>query len=108
MSWQATLSGTTARGRAFSRAAEKTVTWTVGERCFGHSGSSEGHVRGRELKTELTNFRRCQGECPEAGGRIVITRATGARVEIEFDGSSVAKISGPRGDASLSLACAER
>jgi hypothetical protein len=98
MRWRATLSGTTARGRDFSRKNEITVSWKIGERCFGLEGASEGTVKGRTLRTEIESYARCAGSCPEAGGKITITNVTtGTSVEIDFDGSAQASYSASNG-----------
>lgn len=106
MHWRGTLTGATARGRAFSRTTDKTVTWRVGERCLALSGSSEGRIGARDVKTDITDYQRCQGTCPEGGGRIDITNArTGNQVEIRYDGTNRATVVGPHGQSSLTLAC---
>ena len=105
MHWKGSLSGTTARGKTFSRTNEKTVTWRFGERCFGVSGVSEGSVRDRYLRTEITDFRRCQGSCPEAGGKITISNEKKLKVEILFDGTSRATYATPKGQLAFDLAC---
>jgi hypothetical protein len=103
MRWKGALSGTTARGKEFSRTNEKVVTWSFGERCFGLSGISEGKVRGRYLRTEISDFRRCQGSCPEAGGKISISNEAKLKVEILFDGSDRATYTSPKGSTTISL-----
>jgi hypothetical protein len=105
MHWKGSLSGTTARGKTFSRTNEKVVTWRFGERCFGVSGVSEGKVRDRYLRTEISNFRRCQGACPEAGGRITISNESKLKVEILFDGTKRATYTSPKGSTTFELAC---
>lgn len=107
MTWSASLDGTTARGRAFSRNNQKVVTWTLGEPCLGLDGASEGDVAGRSLRTEITAFRRCRGSCPDAGGRIVVTDVdAGRRIEIRYDGTNRATIVGPSGrESTFQLAC---
>lgn len=106
MAWQGTLSGTTARGKEFSRTNRKVVAWRFGGRCFAVSGVSEGNVRGRYLRTEIANFSRCQGSCPEAGGRITITNAEAKlKVEILFDGTTRATYTTPKGSTTFDLAC---
>jgi hypothetical protein len=105
MHWKAALSGTTARGKTFSRTNDKVVTWRLGERCFGVSGVSEGKVRDRALRIEVTDFRRCQGACPEAGGGITISNQAKVRIEIVFDGSNQATYTGPKGKTTFPLAC---
>jgi hypothetical protein len=106
MEWKAQLSGTTARGREISRTNEKVVTWKVGERCIGVSGKAEGDVKGRNLRTEITDYRRCQGACPEAGGKITITNAaTGTKVEISFDGSDRGTVTAKGQTTTFTMAC---
>jgi len=106
MVWKGTLSGTTARGKEFSRTNQKVVAWRFGGRCFAVSGVSEGNVRGRYLRTEIADFSRCQGSCPEAGGRITITNAEAKlKVEILFDGTSRATYTTPKGSTTFDLAC---
>lgn len=105
MHWKGSLSGTTPRGKTFSRTNEKVVSWRFGERCFAVSGISEGQVRDRYLRTEITGFRRCQGACPEAGGRITISNEKKLKVEILFDGTSKASYTSPKGETTFDLAC---
>jgi hypothetical protein len=81
------------------------VTWRFGERCFGVSGVSEGNVRDRYLRTEIADFRRCQGSCPEAGGRITISNDKKLKVELLFDGTSHATYTTPKGTTTFDLAC---
>ncbi len=105
MHWQGALSGITARGKTFSRTNTKTVTWRFGERCYGVSGVSEGKVRERFLRTEITNFSRCQDACPESGGKISISNEAKLKVEITFDGTSRATYTTPKGSTTFDLAC---
>jgi hypothetical protein len=106
MKWKGQLAGVTARGKEFSRTNDKIITWRTDERCFGLSGVSEGNVRGRSLRTEIANFRRCQGACPEAGGTIKITNLdANLSIEIAFDGTNRATYTGPRGTTTFALAC---
>lgn len=106
MRWHGALAGTTPRGKAFTRTNDKVVSWRFGERCFAVAGVSEGNVRGRYLRTEIADFRRCQGSCPEAGGRITITNAEAkVKVEILFDGTSRATFTTPKVSTSFDLAC---
>jgi hypothetical protein len=91
MTWKAQLSGTSARGRVFSRTNEHTVAWKLGEACFELEGSSEGNVGGREIRTQISDFRRCRRGCPDAGGKIVVTHVTRNKsIELRYDGTSTA------------------
>ena len=109
MTWKATMSGTTARGRELTRTVDKTVTWRIGERCFTVNGTSEGDVGKRSLKTVIDSFTRCQGACPEAGGKITVTNTDKNKtIEIDFDGTAQAKVTPPNGVSfSVPLFCSE-
>lgn len=106
MVWKASINGTTARGREFSRTNEKVIDWTVGEPCVGIDGVSQGNVGGRNVKTEVNDFRRCRGSCPEAGGSIVVTNVDrNVSVEIRYDGTNQAKLITPKGEMTINLFC---
>lgn len=107
MHWKGKLTGTTPRGRSFTRTSDKVLTWKFGERCFAISGTSSGTVRDREIRAEIFDFKRCQLACPEAGGRIVLTNlARGKTITISFDGTNRASYTGPNGEnARIPLAC---
>jgi hypothetical protein len=104
MTWKARLSGTTAGGRSFSRNAEHTISWRVGEACFSFSGFSQGEVTnrsgatGREIRTEISDYRRCRRGCPDAGGKITVTNvARSQRIELLYDGTNRATFVTPDG-----------
>ncbi|HEX7667646.1 MAG TPA: hypothetical protein VF407_24125, partial [Polyangiaceae bacterium] len=90
MKWNASLDGTTARGNAFTRDADWDVTWQVGESCIALDGTAQGQVNNRGLKTDVTSYQRCQGECPAAGGVITISNDAGQQISLTFDGSAKA------------------
>lgn len=109
MTWNADLTGTTARGRRFARTAAWNVTWTVGESCIDVDGTAEGKVGERTLKTTVTNLQRCRGECPAAGGAVkVIDVKTSDAVTIEYTGGGTALLSSSSGATyEVSLACGD-
>lgn len=85
MTWKATLSGTTARGKAIERQNQKTVSWTVGEQCVALSGTSEGNLTGKRVKIEIPSYKRCRGSCPEAGSEIKVTNVdSGKTVSVRY------------------------
>jgi len=108
MAWRAQLSGTTAGGRAFTRTNQHTTSWTLGEPCFALEGWSEGQIRAREIRTEISSFRRCRRSCPDAGGTIAITNVTnGKRIELHYDGTNRATFVDPKGnEVTVPLLCA--
>ncbi|AKU99556.1 hypothetical protein AKJ09_06220 [Labilithrix luteola] len=107
MHWKAQLTGTTPRGREFTRSNDKSISWRFGERCFSVGGVSEGTIDRRPLRTEITAFERCKGSCPEAGGRVAITNTkTNEKIELVFDGTNRATLIDPKGnERSFALAC---
>jgi hypothetical protein len=107
MTWKARLDGTTPRGRPFTRTNEHTTAWKLGEPCFTLSGFSEGQINRRDVKVEISDFRRCRRGCPDPGGKVTITNVTrNKRFELRYDGSNVATYVGPNGrEASVPLLC---
>jgi hypothetical protein len=108
MTWNAQLSGTTGRGRAFTRTNDKTIDWTVGQPCITVSGQSDGTILGVELKTTIDSFSRCAAECPQAGSEISVQNVkNGGKVDIKYSGGpeAVLTINGHASD--IGLACAE-
>jgi hypothetical protein len=98
MQWTGHFTGTTGGGRAIERDNTKTVTWTVGDSCFEINGTSVGNVTGKDLKTELIDYKRCRAACPEAGSEIKITReSTGRTVDLTY-GTDTATFTDARGD----------
>ena len=107
MTWAGMLDGSTANGKTFSHQATSTVSWAVGDKCFAMSGSSDGDVRGREIKTTIEDFSRCGRGCPEAGGKITVTNVPRNRtIEVDFDGTATATFIGPAGkETPIPLLC---
>ncbi|MBX3226632.1 MAG: hypothetical protein KIT84_31765 [Labilithrix sp.] len=105
MTWSASLSGTTAGGKSFSRQSTHKVSWSLGDACFALDGTSEGKVRDREIRTVIQDFRRCARGCPEAGGKITISTKD-QQVSLEYDGTNRATFTGPNGGtAAIPLFC---
>jgi hypothetical protein len=106
MTWSGTLDGTTARGRGFTRSANWTVGWRLGDSTVSLSGSAEGDVAGRVLKTEVTDYVKSRGECP-ASGEVKITNETKNEfVDLLFNGTNQATFTGVDGQQyQLTLAC---
>ncbi len=108
MTFTSDAQGTTARGRTFQRKGSRDVKWTVGDACLLANGTTEGDVAGRSLITTLTNYQRCRGECPAAGGKIDVRNAdTGDEISLEFNGGTHATFTNASGATTdVTLACA--
>jgi hypothetical protein len=100
MTWSAQLSGTTARGRRFTRTNDYTIAWKPGEACFALDGKATGEVDGREVRTSIEGFRRCRRGCPDSG--------KSRTFELTYDGSNEATFTRPNGTtSSIPLLCAQ-
>ena len=98
MTWTGTLSGTTANGKKFSHQSNSRVSWSLGDKCFALSGSSDGTIGAREIKVEIDDFSRCGRGCPESGGKIVVTNVVKNKsIEVDYDGTATAEYTGPGG-----------
>lgn len=108
MIWKGQFSGTTYRGREFSRTNDKTVTWDTATKCVTINGVSEGDVHKRNLRTEVKNLAKCEGTC--ASGEIVITNLDNEKtISLSLDGTGAATFTGPRGNSvTVTLACGEK
>jgi hypothetical protein len=107
LTWTGSLNGMTARGNPFSRTANWVTDWRVGESCVSLNGSATGDVDGRDLKTTVSNYQRCLGTCPAAGGSITIQSNTnGEQVELDYNGGNDATFKGVTGaETKIDLAC---
>ncbi len=86
MRWEASMSGSSTSGKAFSRRTVKTVKWSLLEPCFSVDGSSTGEVGKRKVKIEIIGFKRCALACPEPGSTIRVTNeTTGSFVTLAYD-----------------------
>jgi hypothetical protein len=108
MTWSAQLSGTTGRGRAFTRTNDKTLDWTVGQPCITVSGQSDGTVLGVELKTTIDSFSRCAAECPQAGSEITVQNVrSGDTIDIRYSGGADAVLTVNGRSTDIGLACGD-
>jgi hypothetical protein len=104
--WTAMLSGTTGRGRTFTRTNDKTIDWTVGQPCVTVSGQSDGTILGTELQTTLVSFSRCAAECPQSGSEITVKNVkNGDAIDIKYDGGPEAVLTVNGHETDIALAC---
>jgi hypothetical protein len=104
--WNATLSGTTARGRTFTRTNDKTIDWTVGQPCVTVSGESDGTILGTELQTSIVSYSQCAAECPQAGSEITVKDVkNGDSIDIKYDGGPEALLTVDGHSSAIGLAC---
>ncbi len=99
--------GTGARGVEVTRQGTYTVVYEPGAECIAVDGTWTTKSGGRTGTTNVVGYKRCKGECPKAGGRIVHTN--GARpansVTVTYDGSAIAKWAVGARSGTVNLRC---
>lgn len=79
--------GRGARGVNFSRRGQYNVRWEpFRDACYQLDGEWNNTLGLRRTNTRVTDFRRCASRCPQPGGRVVYTQASGATLTITFPG----------------------
>jgi hypothetical protein len=108
LTWNATLSGTTGRGRNFERTNQKTVQWTVGVECLEVTGQSTGTILGARLQTTFTSWKRCADSCPQSGSEIQVKNlGNGDDIDIRYLGGPEANLSLNGKTEEIGLACGD-
>jgi hypothetical protein len=108
MTWNATLSGTTGRGRSFSRTNQKTLQWTVGVACLEVTGQSTGNILGAKLQTTFTTWKRCADSCPQSGSEIEVKNlGNNDDIDIKYLGGPSANLTIDGKSEEIGLACGD-
>src|SRR5262249_12596041 len=88
-------SGTTARGKSFSRTTDLTVSVDTEAQCLAIDGTSKGTVGKYDVDLTIEGFQGCRNACPTAG----TAKATvdgplvkPASITVTFDGSDTADV----------------
>jgi hypothetical protein len=106
MTWNAQLSGTTGKGRAFNRTNQKSIQWTVGVACLSASGQSSGDILGANLQTTISSWQRCADACPQAGSAIQVKNLdNGDTIDIAYQGGDQADLTLDGKSFEIGLAC---
>ncbi len=108
--WHAKASGTTRRGRAFTREADISVVTDAATRCATIDGTSRGTIAGRQIDTTISDLHACAEGCPSRGEvvSIVHTGPHERTMTVTFDGTPQARVKGLRGRMfNVSLACGD-
>lgn len=82
-------SGTGPRGNQFTRNGAYTVTFNPTTECVSLNGTWTTKSGVRTSSTTVSDFTRCKGQCPAAGGTIVNTNPRTV-VTLTYDGSGTA------------------
>lgn len=79
--------GRGARGVNFARRGRYNVRWeALPDACYQLDGAWDNTLGLRRTSTQVVDFRRCASRCPQPGGRVVYTQASGATLTITFPG----------------------
>jgi hypothetical protein len=108
MSWNGQLSGTTGRGRHFSRTNQKTIAWTTGVPCIAVTGQSTGNVLVARLQTTFTSWMVCADSCPQAGSEIQVKNLdNGDDIDVKYEGGATAELTIDGHSDTIGLACGD-
>lgn len=97
--WQ----GTTKNGKDISHTADFTASYNDETKCITREGHAETTIGGRSFTRTVTGYERCgigQGGCPNAGGKIVLTKTKSdetVTVTLDFLGENKFQITKPNG-----------
>lgn len=83
-------SGVGLRGLRLTRSGQYTLSWEPSTQCLGLDGTWATTVPSGTAETSLSDFRRCMGRCPQAGGRMTHRKLNGAVVSVQFVGGETA------------------
>jgi hypothetical protein len=108
MTWIGTLSGTTARGRAFNTSANLTLSWQLGGTCITAFGTTTGEVAGSAVSSSMRNLFRCDSACPVTGSISVWATQSSTPTDslaLIFNGMDAAYFDVAGGRDSIQLSC---
>jgi len=94
------------RGFDLDRDGQYVATHDDATGCSKLNGQWSLDIGVRDRSTSITNFNRCDGKCPGAGGKITHKGFGGRQVVISFDGSNRATWEGSNGrSGTVNLSC---
>lgn len=99
LDWSATWNGTTTGGKAFTHDADLDLSADPLTGCATMSGTASGSVEDRGMDSVIEGYAVCPAACPSAGKITSTGKKSGRTIVVEFDGSDVAKVTGPRGNS---------
>ncbi len=97
------------RGNDVERQGTYQLTWDWDSHCLGLDGSWDTMVDNKTWSTTVTNWERCENECPKSGGKIEFKGGIrNVTVTLDFDGSDHVAWESSRGSSgSIALDCSE-
>jgi hypothetical protein len=103
LTWNATVTGTTARNLAFQTSGTWTLEWTLGGTCVDINGTLAATAAGSSLSITASGLERCDADCPTAG--TILIKSASISDSISFNGSDVAAFTTSSGTSDIQLAC---
>ncbi len=111
VTWHGDVSGTTKRGKEYTRHNELDIRADTAKKCLEISGTSTGTIGGFDLDITIDSVAVCKDQCPSEGSvHATVTGPAGRNrtMDIAFDGSSQARVKGFRGRSfTVDMACAD-
>lgn len=102
--WQGSWTRTNEAGDTVSHISDVNLTVDLASGCSSSSGTAQTHVAGREVETTISGYELCRDSatgaegCPT--GSVTHTgKISNKTVTVTFDASSVAEVTGPRGNS---------
>ncbi|MBI3183246.1 MAG: hypothetical protein HYZ28_14000 [Myxococcales bacterium] len=91
--------GATARGEAIAHQGSYTLLVDRERRCAELDGAWSTSRGALSRSVTMKDLVKCAGQCPAAGGSIVVKQPSGVTLTVQFDGSSLASWSDSEGNA---------
>jgi len=107
--WAGHWTATTEQGDDAEQTSDLAIVVDSSTNCLAVDGSTTGHVGEWQIDATLEGLKACPDKCPSAGtvGISVEGKRAERSLTIEFDGSSVAKVTGTKGEAfEVDMVCA--
>lgn len=99
-------SGSGPRHMSVAREGDYTVTYDPVSECITLDGTWTTKAGLRTASTAVSDYARCKGHCPAAGGTITHTRVGGTAITLTYDGSATAAWSTSKGrSGTVNLTC---
>ncbi len=98
------------RGNEVERDGTYQLSWDWDSGCLSLDGGWETRVDNKSWTTTVTNWERCENECPKSGGKIeFVGGIRNVTVTLDFDGSDHVAWKSSRGSSgSIALECSEK
>lgn len=102
VAWDGSWQRTNDLGQVVAHTSDLRISLDLASGCRTIDGTAQTHVDAREVNTTITGYQLCHGTtgqegCP-SGAVDHVGVTSGKTVQIQFDGTAEAEVTGPRGD----------